>query len=99
MKICFIVLTLSLFTRPPYVIIEKISQSSLSFFADDLALTYKRPTTKIPNSIINYLYSYEWPGNIRELRNVIEYMYVMQGDTADFNLSHLPPYLVENNTY
>lgn len=65
------------------------------FFADDLALTYKRPTTKIPNAIINYLYSYEWPGNIRELRNVIEYMYVMQGDTADFNLSHLPPYLVE----
>lgn len=65
------------------------------FFADDLALTYQRPATKIPNSIINYLYSYDWPGNIRELRNVIEYMYVMQGDTVDLNLSHLPPYLLE----
>lgn len=65
------------------------------FFADDLALTYQRPATKIPNSIINYLYSYDWPGNIRELRNVIEYMYVMQGDTLDLNLSHLPPYLLE----
>ncbi|CRL64101.1 sigma-54 interaction domain-containing protein [Proteus penneri] len=65
------------------------------FFADDLALTYQRPTTKIPNSIINCLYSYDWPGNIRELRNVIEYMYVMQGDTVDLNLSHLPPYLLE----
>ena len=39
------------------------------FFADDLALTYQRPAAKIPNSIINYLYSYDWPGNIRELRN------------------------------
>ncbi|MCE9840187.1 signal transduction protein [Proteus sp. G2618] len=65
------------------------------FFADDLALTYQRPVAKIPNSIINYLYSYDWPGNIRELRNVIEYMYVMQGDTVDLNLSHLPPYLLE----
>ncbi|WP_337226228.1 sigma-54 interaction domain-containing protein [Proteus terrae] len=65
------------------------------FFADNLALTYQRPAAKIPNSIINYLYSYDWPGNIRELRNVIEYMYVMQGDTVDLNLSHLPPYLLE----
>lgn len=65
------------------------------FFADDLALTYQRPATKIPNVVINYLYSYDWPGNIRELRNVIEYMYVMQGDTIDLNLSHLPPYLLE----
>lgn len=65
------------------------------FFADDLASTYQRPATKIPNVVINYLYSYDWPGNIRELRNVIEYMYVMQGDTIDLNLSHLPPYLLE----
>ncbi|MEQ5325900.1 sigma 54-interacting transcriptional regulator [Proteus sp. fly-1008] len=65
------------------------------FFADNLALTYQRPSTKIPNVVINYLYSYDWPGNIRELRNVIEYMYVMQGDTVDLNLSHLPPYLLE----
>ncbi|WP_100157992.1 sigma-54 interaction domain-containing protein [Proteus columbae] len=69
------------------------------FFADDLASTYQRPAAKIPNVVINYLYSYDWPGNIRELRNVIEYMYVMQGDTADLNLSHLPPYLlVSTNT-
>ncbi|MBI6339571.1 MULTISPECIES: sigma-54 interaction domain-containing protein [unclassified Proteus (in: enterobacteria)] len=65
------------------------------FFADDLASTYQRPAAKIPNVVINYLYSYDWPGNIRELRNVIEYMYVMQGDTVDLNLSHLPPYLLE----
>ncbi len=65
------------------------------FFADDLASTYQRPVAKIPNVVINYLYSYDWPGNIRELRNVIEYMYVMQGDTVDLNLSHLPPYLLE----
>lgn len=75
--------------------IEELAQ----FFADDLASTYQRPAAKIPNIVINYLYSYDWPGNIRELRNVIEYMYVMQGDTADLNLSHLPPYLlVSTNT-
>ena len=73
---------------------EDIAELS-QFFADDLAKSYKRQANRIPNAIINCLYSHDWPGNIRELRNVVEYMYVMQGETPDLNLSHLPPYLLE----
>ncbi len=47
---------------------------------------------------MNYLYGYHWPGNIRELRNVIEYIYVMQGDLPEMNHSHLPEYITETNS-
>ena len=38
------------------------------------------------------LQRYAWPGNIRELRNVIEYALIM-GDGEQIELSHLPPEL------
>jgi len=38
------------------------------------------------------LKSYHWPGNIRELRNVIEYAFIM-GDGALITHEHLPPEL------
>lgn len=64
------------------------------YFADEFSESYNRPRQKIPDDIINHLYAYHWPGNIRELRNVIEYIYVMQGDTSGINASHLPPHLI-----
>ncbi|MBK5075130.1 sigma 54-interacting transcriptional regulator [Budviciaceae bacterium CWB-B4] len=64
------------------------------YFADEFSENYARQRQKIPADIVNLLYSYRWPGNIRELRNVIEYIYVMQGDATGINASHLPPHLL-----
>lgn len=64
------------------------------YFADEFSDSYQRPRQKLPADVINLLYAYHWPGNIRELRNVIEYIYVMQGDASGINASHLPPHLL-----
>lgn len=63
------------------------------YFVDDFAESYQRQPQKLPVDVINRLYAWHWPGNIRELRNVIEFIFVMQGETAGINISHLPPYL------
>ena len=36
---------------------------------------------------------YEWPGNIRQLKNVLEWMIIMHGggDDQEFKIQHLPP--------
>ncbi|EBR8158061.1 signal transduction protein [Salmonella enterica subsp. enterica serovar Newport] len=64
------------------------------YFADEFQTGYQRPLQKLPGDIINRLYAWHWPGNIRELRNVIEYIFVMCGEATGINASHLPPYLL-----
>jgi transcriptional regulator with PAS, ATPase and Fis domain len=64
------------------------------YFADEFSVSYQRPPQKLPDDVINRLYAWHWPGNIRELRNVIEYIFVMRGEAAGINASHLPPYLL-----
>ncbi|EBV1275507.1 PAS domain-containing protein [Salmonella enterica subsp. enterica serovar Oranienburg] len=64
------------------------------YFADEFQASYQQPLQKLPDDIINRLYAWHWPGNIRELRNVIEYIFVMRGEATGINASHLPPYLL-----
>ncbi len=42
---------------------------------------------------LQYLKTYSWPGNIRQLRNVIEWVLIMHGgkDLSVFEPAHLPP--------
>lgn len=65
-------------------------------FSYQYANTYQQKSATIPADILNLFYHYDWPGNIRELRNVIEYMYVMKGDAEHFDKSHLPEQLLLN---
>ena len=47
--------------------------------------------------------SYEWPGNVRQLKNILEWLIIMYGQKSDFEIkpSHLPPevlgYELNNN--
>lgn len=45
------------------------------------------------NEALRALESYKWPGNIRQLRNVIEWIVIMHGQVENniFDLKHLPP--------
>jgi DNA-binding NtrC family response regulator len=49
-----------------------------------------QPPTLAPE-LLHYLESYEWPGNIRQLRNALENMIVMGRDTT-LTLNDLPSY-------
>lgn len=60
----------------------------LSYFGDEAAERLKRrPITMTPR-LRQYLMNYAYPGNIRELRNIVYRASCLAGDTAD--LAHLP---------
>ncbi|EZH65281.1 hypothetical protein DH09_16705 [Bacillaceae bacterium JMAK1] len=40
--------------------------------------------------------NYDWPGNIRELHNVLEYAFVMANDGERISKSHLPSYMLDS---
>ncbi len=47
-------------------------------FASDFAQKYGKPAIRLTPEAIAVLESYEWPGNIRQLRNVVEEISVME---------------------
>lgn len=58
------------------------------FFGDEAAETLKRRPIKLTPQLRDFLLNYSYPGNIRELRNMIYRISCLAGDTAD--LAHLP---------
>lgn len=55
-------------------------------FADEVG----RPTPRLSDKIIKVLKKYHWPGNVREIENVIQRLVIMcEGDTID--VPDLPP--------
>jgi PAS domain S-box-containing protein len=58
-------------------------------FVQEFGRTMKKTINSIPRSTLDGLRAYHWPGNIRELRNVIERaMIVTQGDVLHADLPH-----------
>ena len=57
---------------------------------------YGRDKLKIPYEIMSKFYHYDWPGNIRELKNCVEYVsQLAQGDTV--KLGDLPYYFLKDS--
>jgi DNA-binding NtrC family response regulator len=57
----------------------------------DLRRKIGRGPARISSEALDLLTSYRWPGNIRELRNVIERGILLSGDVVEIQPSHLPP--------
>ncbi|RWR11928.1 sigma 54-interacting transcriptional regulator [Siminovitchia fortis] len=51
-----------------------------SHFLQELSIRYERPIQKFPADVIHAMLHYDWPGNIRELRNVVERLVVFSAD-------------------
>ncbi len=47
-------------------------------FASDFADKYKMPTIKLTEDGVHYLQKYTWPGNIRQLKNLVEQLSVIE---------------------
>ncbi|MGZ3255045.1 MAG: sigma-54 interaction domain-containing protein, partial [Burkholderiaceae bacterium] len=60
----------------------------LSYYSDEAAEELKRRPIKMTPRLRDFLLNYSYPGNIRELRNMIYRISCLAGDTAD--LAHLP---------
>lgn len=61
-------------------------------FVDELARENQRTPPRVDPEVINRLTAWQWPGNIRELRNVIESMMLFQEDNV-LGPGDLPPHL------
>ncbi|MFC3109294.1 sigma-54 interaction domain-containing protein [Undibacterium arcticum] len=59
-----------------------------AFFGDEAAEALKRRPIKMTPRLRDFLLNYSYPGNIRELRNMIYRLSCLAGDTAD--MEHLP---------
>jgi transcriptional regulator with GAF, ATPase, and Fis domain len=60
----------------------------LEYFGDEAAEALKRRPAKLTPRLREFLLNYSYPGNIRELRNVVYRISCLAGDAAD--LEHLP---------
>ncbi|MEH7275815.1 sigma-54 interaction domain-containing protein, partial [Neobacillus vireti] len=61
----------------------------LFFYLEKLKKKYKEDK-KIDTQVLDKLIEYEWPGNIRELKNIIERMYHMS-ESEKISIKELPP--------
>jgi DNA-binding NtrC family response regulator len=51
------------------------------FFIDRYARRYNRPVRQLSNELQQRFLSYEWPGNIRELENMIKRIVILQDES------------------
>jgi len=52
----------------------------VEYFAEQICSAYGKPVKTFSADAIEKLQSFQWPGNIRELRNVIERLIILGGD-------------------
>ena len=65
-------------------------------FASDFAECYKMPPIKLTPQAQELLTQYSWPGNVRQLKNVVEQISVIESQRT-INPKQLTHYLPENN--
>lgn len=59
-------------------------------FAQRIAATIQKPPPTLTAELHGFLISYDWPGNIRELRNCLESMIVLSS-SQELSLQDVPP--------
>jgi len=64
----------------------------VNHFVEKLRKTYKRPSLRISNSAIEWMKRLSWPGNIRELKNLVERVILVSNkdviDLEDFTTEY-----------
>ncbi|MGE5498516.1 MAG: sigma-54 interaction domain-containing protein, partial [Syntrophothermus sp.] len=66
-------------------------------FLNKFSLIYKKQITEIEGNAVDCLLNYNWPGNIRELENVIEYSFVRTTGKSIIEKNKLPTNICENH--
>jgi formate hydrogenlyase transcriptional activator len=62
----------------------------VNFFAQKFARQMKKPIESVPKETMSALINYHWPGNIRELQNLVERAVILsRGSTLEVPLGEL----------
>lgn len=75
-------------TLPPLRMRKDEIPLLFAYFGSEAAENLKRKPLRMTPRLRDFLLAYQYPGNIRELRNLIYRLSCLAGDTAD--LAHLP---------
>ena len=66
----------------------------VDYFLKEICVENNREVLKIDKEVVDFLIDYPWKGNIRELKNAVEYMAIMcKGDIITIDL--IPRYMIE----
>ncbi len=67
------------------------------YFAQEAATKYKAPPLVLRDEALQALTAYRWPGNVRQLRNIVEQMSVIE-QTREVDAKTLRQYLPDQST-
>ncbi|MBL7962375.1 MAG: sigma-54-dependent Fis family transcriptional regulator [Flavobacteriales bacterium] len=67
------------------------------YFAQETASKYKAPPLVLRDDALHLLSAYRWPGNVRQLRNIVEQMSVIE-QTREVDAKTLRQYLPDEST-
>lgn len=72
-----------------------------NYFIKNICLSESLKSKKLSEEVITFLQSYQWPGNIRELKNIIERLLIISNaDNLDeINSSILPPEIMNQQEF
>ncbi len=80
--------TLELFIPP-----VKERKEDIPLLINHIIQSEKLPFTKISEDLMDFFKDFNWPGNIREMKNCIEYMCSIS--EGELTLNHLPKYILD----
>ncbi|MBC8004882.1 MAG: sigma-54-dependent Fis family transcriptional regulator [Verrucomicrobia bacterium] len=66
-------------------------------FASDFAEKYRMPTIRLDNDAISVLLNYDWPGNVRQLKNITEQISIIEKERV-IDAITLQHYIPASNT-
>ena len=61
------------------------------YFLEQLAATFGRPVPGLSRDAETQLQAYDWPGNVRQLRNAMERTLILAGEAEEIGPEALPP--------
>jgi DNA-binding NtrC family response regulator len=64
----------------------------VAHFLKSFSATHNKPDMEVDPSLMQYLQSFAWPGNVRQLRNTVESMVVLASNNR-LTIDNLPPTL------
>ena len=82
---------------PPLRERKKDIKTLVEFFIKKYYISFQKEQKEISADVYQHFLEYSWPGNIRELKNTIEYcMNMIEEDEKTIDLKHLPPKFLGN---
>ena len=82
---------------PPLRERKKDIKTLVEFFIKKYYISFQKEQKEISTDVYQHFLEYSWPGNIRELKNTIEYcMNMIEENEKMIDLKHLPPKFLGN---